>query len=404
MSDKTFIAGHLVVSSDIYNLPQNEWDRWAGVQVTYLLTGEKFHVAFPNEVFDDTGFKITQVTSHAVDDNIHVIMYLQVEPFYDVDPVSAIRFIYPKSGLSVPPPNGDDEYPVFKGDYIPYDKPILESIVSEGYVLPSNLGIYPCAGGVYQLLRDVNDEPRVVTCRYDAKSNLIVTKMNQFDSSMDIQGVADHDTVAHAVHGGYGALPVENDPYEGDLVLAGQTWASINSLPGYTKISVEYDSVLEMNIHQFRYNGTEEEIKIPNGVTHILKWHEGPRSFTIGSEYSNHSGFIFAPEWLPRSVTSTKAMFQGCTNFRSDISQWDVSNVTNMGHMFFGCQAQHSDISRWDVSNVTNMDLMFDSCVYFNQDLSRWCVSKITAPPLYFDYNTPAWTLPKPIWGTCPNG
>lgn len=80
---------------------------------------------------------------------------------------------------------------------------------------------------------------------------------------------------------------------------------------------------------------------------------------------------------LPATVTATTSMFWGATGFNGDISGWDVSNVTNMIGMFNGATS-------------------------FNQDLSGWCVINIPSKPVNFDNNTPAWTLPKPVWGTCP--
>jgi surface protein len=58
-------------------------------------------------------------------------------------------------------------------------------------------------------------------------------------------------------------------------------------------------------------------------------------------------------------------------------------------------------IDKWDVSQVTNMDRMFKENLDFNQDLSKWCVAKI--PTIPKDFTNSAWTLPKPIWGTCPD-
>jgi hypothetical protein len=48
------------------------------------------------------------------------------------------------------------------------------------------------------------------------------------------------------------------------------------------------------------------------------------------------------------------------------------------------------------------MNMMFNSADVFNQDLSKWCVSKIPTAPLWFSRYAYAWTLPKPVWGTCP--
>jgi hypothetical protein len=38
----------------------------------------------------------------------------------------------------------------------------------------------------------------------------------------------------------------------------------------------------------------------------------------------------------------------------------------------------------------------------FNQNLSDWCVINIPSIPFNFANNSPQWTLPKPVWGTCP--
>ena len=83
------------------------------------------------------------------------------------------------------------------------------------------------------------------------------------------------------------------------------------------------------------------------------------------------------PQGLPKGVTATLGMFWGATSFNQDISGWDVSNVTDMIGMFNGATS-------------------------FNQDLSGWCVINIPTAPTNFANSTPSWTLPKPVWGTCP--
>ena len=76
--------------------------------------------------------------------------------------------------------------------------------------------------------------------------------------------------------------------------------------------------------------------------------------------------------------------------------------VTNMDYMFYGATSFNQDISGWDTSSVTDMAYMFYGAAAFDQDLSGWCVSLIPSMPANFATNTPAWTLPKPVWGTCP--
>ena len=133
--------------------------------------------------------------------------------------------------------------------------------------------------------------------------------------------------------------------------------------------------------------------------------------------------------WDVSNVTDMYYMFQNATSFNQDISSWNVSNVTNMSNMFADAIAFNQPLNNWDVSSVTNMNGMFNSASAFdqplnswnvsnvtdmrymfngasafNQDLSQWCVSNITKHPSTFDLGATNWTLPKPVWGTCPIG
>jgi surface protein len=70
--------------------------------------------------------------------------------------------------------------------------------------------------------------------------------------------------------------------------------------------------------------------------------------------------------------------------------------------MFRGTSAFNQPLNNWNVSNVTVMNQMFSDASAFNQDLSMWCVSNIPNMSSEFDLNATNWTLPKPVWGTCP--
>ena len=105
--------------------------------------------------------------------------------------------------------------------------------------------------------------------------------------------------------------------------------------------------------------------------------------------------------WVTSSVTDMNGMFISTSAFNQDISSWNTSNVTDMNNLFAG-SAFNQDIGGWNTSSVTNMSAMFESATAFNQDLSGWCVTNITSKQNNFDYDTPAWTLLRPIWGTCP--
>lgn len=106
--------------------------------------------------------------------------------------------------------------------------------------------------------------------------------------------------------------------------------------------------------------------------------------------------------WNVSNVNNMTSLFNSATSFNQNISGWNVGNVTSMEYMFNGSSSFNQNISNWDVSNVTAMGSMFLSASSFNQDLSGWCVTNIPTAPTNFATGATAWTLPKPVWGTCP--
>jgi len=76
-------------------------------------------------------------------------------------------------------------------------------------------------------------------------------------------------------------------------------------------------------------------------------------------------------------VQDLSYLFYQKSNFKADISKWNVANATNMEGMFAYAHSFNSDISKWDVSNVGNMEGMFYSARSFNVDLSDWDVYKV---------------------------
>lgn len=110
---------------------------------------------------------------------------------------------------------------------------------------------------------------------------------------------------------------------------------------------------------------------------------------------------VSAPDYLPPTVKS----LGGLRKIETDITNWNTSNVEVLGGTF-GHPGHpitfNQDISGWDTSNVTSMFGVFQNNAVFNQDLSGWCVSNIASEPYTFSTGASSWTLPKPIWGTCP--
>ncbi|MCL6294523.1 BspA family leucine-rich repeat surface protein [Jejuia spongiicola] len=85
------------------------------------------------------------------------------------------------------------------------------------------------------------------------------------------------------------------------------------------------------------------------------------------------------------NVSNLSNMFFQCSNFNSDINNWDVSNVTNMQAMFYGCTDFNQPLNNWNVSNVTNMSGMFIFSSSFNQPINNWDVSNVTDMKFMFN-------------------
>ncbi|WP_299114089.1 BspA family leucine-rich repeat surface protein [uncultured Winogradskyella sp.] len=99
------------------------------------------------------------------------------------------------------------------------------------------------------------------------------------------------------------------------------------------------------------------------------------------------------------NASNLSSMFFNCTNFNSDINNWDVSNITNMQAMFYGCTNFNQPLNNWNVSNVTNMSGLFIFSSSFNQPLNNWDVSNVTNMnfmfnnAISFDQNLGEWDI-----------
>jgi surface protein len=112
---------------------------------------------------------------------------------------------------------------------------------------------------------------------------------------------------------------------------------------------------------------------------------------------------LVVPYFLPE--TSLASCFQNCTNFNSNISNWDTLNVTNMYRMFQSAinfnQPINTSGNYWNTTNVTNIASMFESSSKFNQPIGDWTVSNVTDISFIFykavDFNQPIgnWDVSK---------
>ncbi len=84
--------------------------------------------------------------------------------------------------------------------------------------------------------------------------------------------------------------------------------------------------------------------------------------------------------------SSLNSMFFGCTNFNSDLNDWDVSNVNTMVSTFQDAASFNSGISNWNVENVTDMSNMFRYAYDFDQNIGSWNVTNVTNMSKMFYY------------------
>ena len=81
--------------------------------------------------------------------------------------------------------------------------------------------------------------------------------------------------------------------------------------------------------------------------------------------------------WIDTSgITDMEELF-AYTQFKGDISKWDVSSVENMeGMLYCAVSFKSCSLNDWDVSSVVNMSSMFYECPY-NCPLDQWDVSRV---------------------------
>lgn len=101
-------------------------------------------------------------------------------------------------------------------------------------------------------------------------------------------------------------------------------------------------------------------------------------------------------------VTDLSDLFAS-TGFDGDIGYWSTQSVTTLAGMARSASQFNAPLGEWDTSAVSDMTGTFEAATIFNQDLSGWCVPLISTEPTDFDAGASAWSLSRPVWGTCPS-
>ena len=121
------------------------------------------------------------------------------------------------------------------------------------------------------------------------------------------------------------------------------------------------------------FEGCSNLLTLPNTAPDLTA---GPSMTNAFNGCSNFRKGV--KNWDVSAVTKMDRMFRDCIIFNEDIGGWDTSNVTDMSIMFFGASRFNQYIGGWDVSNVTLMNGMFGNTGLFNQNISSWDVSGVT--------------------------
>jgi surface protein len=180
-------------------------------------------------------------------------------------------------------------------------------------------------------------------------------------------------------------------------------------------------TVTSFNFSTYKYNPLTNLTKVPNFLpsniinveglfSDATNFNQDLNNWNVSNVTNMNGMFAYATSfnqdlnnWNVSNVTDMNYMFYNATSFNQPLNNWNVSNVTNMNGVFGSATSFNQPLNNWNVSNVTNMASMFYNATSFNQDLSMWCVSNIPILPIQFDIDATNWTLPRPVWGTCPS-
>ena len=144
-------------------------------------------------------------------------------------------------------------------------------------------------------------------------------------------------------------------------------------------ITTDFGITFNFNSLTTFYNGSTNTLTF-NSSNNCPFSRNGSQFLNLTQAFTFNIQSNFIPYFLPR--TSLERCFQCCTNFNSNISNWDTSNVTTMDNMFNNAKAFNQPIGNFNTQLVTSMESMFQTATAFNQNINtsgnNWNVSKVT--------------------------
>ena len=140
----------------------------------------------------------------------------------------------------------------------------------------------------------------------------------------------------------------------------------------------------------------EYDIDWGDGVGELSKTGDATHNYAVPGTYTvqifgsfpriyfNNSGdkskLTSIEQWGNQAWTSMEGAFHGCSNMTLSPTAGapDLSGVTNMAYMFAGCSNFNTNINDWDVSTLEDGAHLFEGCTTLNQPFDNWQMPEVT--------------------------
>ena len=158
---------------------------------------------------------------------------------------------------------------------------------------------------------------------------------------------------------------------------------TITGFPAGSMIRLKIDTT---NFRHFKiYASPYQQNLIDVEQWGAVNWH------SMDSTFYNCNNLNVSANDIPNlnSVTSTSAMFHGCSSLigPSNIGSWNTQTVQDMSRMFAGASLFNQNIGSWNTGMVQDMSEMFMNTL-FNQDIGNWNTSAVVDMSSMFSYDT----------------
>ncbi len=180
-----------------------------------------------------------------------------------------------------------------------------------------------------------------------------------------------------------------------DPLYIDRTDYTVHQLTPYKYLG-DLGPIIQMGIVVGLVDGSRVTIKGPGDIP------GGQVTLSNGTLTITSDEIVSILRWGNYGGAVSRYSFMDCVAL-VDVLDSRPTEITDFSYMFQGCVSLNSPaLVNWQTRNVHDAQYMFAGCSVFNQDLSLWCVRNVPTEPEGFDLGAVKWTLPRPVWGTCP--